>query len=526
MRFIKITALTLALFLSSFHGFSQQVEWSDLMKKNGYYPEFYYTGGKNFYSTVASGALARSFGIKHYSDFMVDAEENVEFKVEGKKSRNEGTCLVGDEMVVFMSQEQNDIQKLYYQKFDKSCQPQIAPVYFAEYSNEKGSNRYTSFNVFQSANRKFICVRYSIPGKKTDTESFGYKILDESLNVINEGLFELPYTNAQASISTSFISNSGEYYLGLSIHNTTEKGRIIGNAITNYVICQMDGNDMVELSLMDLRTEIFDKGVTELNFAEDPNGLLVFSGLWGTGSERGVEGAFCMKINMESKELVSEVFNTFEKDFITATWTDKQKKKAQKKEDKGKGSPEFYNYEMRELKCLSDGSVLVALEQFFIRVTSYTDSKGVTHTTTHYYYNDVIVYKVTKDNEFEWVQRIRKFQHSTNDGGYILGIGGYFTDDQYVVFFNDNQENYDESGQYMVEDSEKLNSTRSSKSKNCVAKATIDLSNGNQERVMFTTREETDAYCIPKRFANDEVNKTLLLYFQTRKKEKFGLLRY
>ena len=526
MRFIKMSATTLVLLVTSFSGFSQSVEWSELMKKKGYYPEFFYTGGKNFYSTVANGALGRTLGIKHYTDFTVDGEDNVEFKVEGKKSRSEGTCLVGDDMVIFMSQEQNDFQKLYYQKFDKSCQPTGEPVFFAEYSNEKGSNRYTSFNVFQSANRKFICVRYSVPGKKTDTESFGYKILDESMNVVKDGLFDLPYTNAEAAISTSFISNSGEYYLGLSIHKTNEKGKVKGNSIADYVIYQMDGNDMKELHLMELNTEIFNKGVAELNFAEDSNGLLVFAGLWGTGAATGIEGAFCMKINMDSKELVSEVFNTFEKDFITATWTDKQKQKAQKREDKGKGSPEFYNYEMRELKCLPDGSVFVAMEQYFVRVTTYTDSKGNTRTTYHYYYNDVIVYKVGSDNEFDWVQRIRKFQHSTNDGGYILGIGGYLTDNEYVVFFNDNLENYDESGRYMVEDSEKLNSTRSSKSKNCVAKAVVNLEIGKLERTMFTSRAETDAYCIPKRFANDEVNQTLLMYFQTRKKEKFGLLKY
>jgi hypothetical protein len=525
MKRILTSCIVCVALISSFTGFSQNVEWSDLMKKKGYYPSFFYTGGKNFYSVVANGALGRSLGLKHYSDFMVDSEDNIEFKVDGKKSRYEGTRMVGKDIVVFMSQEQNDIQKLYYQRYDKSCKAIEPPVFLAEYPNEKGG-RFSNFYVFQSENRQFLCVQYSIPGKKTDTEAFGYKIMNESLNITNEGEFEMPYTNAEATINTSYISGSGEYYIGLSIHPTKSNGKVIGNALSNYIICKMEGNDMTQLGLTDLETSLFDKGVAELNFVEDPNGLLVFTGLYGTGAETGVEGAFCMKINMDSKELVSEVFNKFEKDFITATWTDRQKKKAKKKEEKGKGTPEFYNYYVRELKCLPDGSVFVSMEQYYVTVHTYTDSKGNTRTTYTYHYNDVIVFKVGADNTFDWVQRIRKYQASSNDGGYILGIGGYTTDEDYVVYFNDNIENYDESGTYMVEDSEKINGTSASKNRNCVAKATINLETGELTRERFTSRAETDAYCIPKLFEDDEVNRTLLMYFQTRKKEKFGLLKY
>ena len=103
MKRILTSCIVCVTLFSSFTGFSQNVEWSDLMKKKGYYPSFFYTGGKNFYSVVANGALSRSLGLKHYSDFMVDSEDNIEFKVDGKKSRYEGSCLVQKDMVVFMS---------------------------------------------------------------------------------------------------------------------------------------------------------------------------------------------------------------------------------------------------------------------------------------------------------------------------------------------------------------------------------------------------------------------------------------
>jgi hypothetical protein len=53
---------------------------------------------------------------------------------------------------------------------------------------------------------------------------------------------------------------------------------------------------------------------------------------------------------------------------------------------------------------MKDGSIALIGEIFYI--TTYTDSKGNTHTT--YHYNDVIITKLDADGELEWMQKLYK----------------------------------------------------------------------------------------------------------------------
>ncbi len=185
----------------------------------------------------------------------------------------------------------------------------------------------------------------------------------------------------------------------------------------------------------------------------------------------------------------------------------------------------MYSYDFRDVFTAEDGGVIVVMEQYYWYRVVTTDSRGATSTTYHYYYNDVIAYKVKNDGEFEWIQKINKSQHSTNDEGYLSSVSGYHKDGKYVLFFNDNIQNYTEFGQFETPEKGIASSSTSNK-KNCVARVEIDLENGETKRELFTSRDETNAYCVPKRFDVDYTNNQMLLYFQTKTKEKFGLLKF
>lgn len=500
------------------------VEWSELVKKKGSYPSFYTEGGKSFYAVAAGSGIGGSRMMLHYDDFLLNADEKMKFEVDGRRANYEGSILVKGQMLVFMSQEDSGIKKLYYKIYDNSCLPSSEPVLVAEYANDKGSKRSSSFNVHQSKNKEFFCIEYSVPGKKTDNENFGYKVYDQNLAIVSEGMYDSPFTTVEADINNHYLSNTGDLFLGMKVYTMKQNGKVnTREGLQAYMIYLLQGNDMKEVDMYKLGLQLEDRALTDLTFTADDSRILTCTGLYGR--KTGTNGAFYFRIDFDANTFVEEGYSEFSKEFITSDWSDREKEKAQKKEDKGKGAPTLYHYDFRDVFPTEDGGIIVMMEQYYVVVTSMTDSKGNVRYTYHYYYNDVIAYKVKNDGEFEWVQKIDKAQHSINDGGYLSSVAGYQKDGKYVLFFNDNIQNYTESGQFETPEKGVASSSMSNK-KNCVARVEIDLENGETKRELFTSRSETDAYCVPKRFEVDYTNDQMLLYFQTRTKEKFGMLKF
>ena len=206
--------------------------------------------------------------------------------------------------------------------------------------------------------------------------------------------------------------------------------------------------------------------------------------------------------------------------------SDREKKRAEKRAEKGKGEPELYEYDIRNIQTLKDGTMIGMLEQFFIREVTRTDSRGNTYTTYYYYYNDVIVYKVNKTGGFEWIKKIKKYQVSTNDGGFYSSVASFHTDDKLVMLFNDNLRNYNESGKFIDDNEARFYPTSYKKKTNTVAKVEIDLHTGDLVRETYFDRKETKAYAVPKKFSVDYNKREMLMLLVYGKKEKYGVLSF
>lgn len=499
---------------------AQEVEWSELVKSAGRGTEIYPDQGKNFYTVVYSGGyLAGSLKLQRHEDFLPIAAQKIQRQTETGNGSINDYILINGQMVVFLSDKVEMQNKLYYQIYGKDCVPIGEPVQIAEYTIPKGWKRSHYFSVIQSKNKEFFEIEYSIPGGKNENDRFGYKVLDKEFNVVSQGDYESPYPSKESDFTNRYLSNTGDLFLGMKVYNVNEKGKVRDfSSLRKYVIFLIQNGEMTEMELA-----LGDKRVSDLTFSSDDQKLLTCTGLYGEGNV-GSKGVFYFQMDFKSQQIINEGFSEFSKDFITQDYTEKQKEKADKKEAKGKGAPQLYNYDFRQVHTMPDGGIVVIMEQYYVVVTTYTDSKGNTRTTYTYYYNDIITYRVKESGEFDWIQKINKRQVSTNDGGYFSSIGGYFTGDKFVLFFNDNNKNYSESGEFQK--LERIAPASYRKKSNCVALVELDLNTGDFNRKLYTSRAETDAFAVPKKFAVDYINNEMFMYFQYGKKEKFGLLKF
>jgi hypothetical protein len=513
----KIVLLT--LLLANFIG-AQNIEWSPEYKVNRFGSSLFLDKGKDFYSlTLAGSIFSNNRFLTRYEDFLKGEPNKISYKVgNGTGSFNE-MIVVNGKVVVFLTDRENGMYKLYYQVYDKKCMPETEPKLVIEYQSPKGFKRGDYFNIIQSKNKKYFVVEYAVPGNKTENDRYGYKIFNDSFEMTGEGEYESPYGSKESDVANRYISNTGDLFVGIKVFNTNSKGRVRDfSSLKKYIVCFIKGNELEEMDL-----DFNKKTVTDLSFSSDDKRILTCTGLYG--EEKVVtKGAFYCQMDFKKKTIINEGFSEFKKDIIVEGWSDREKKRANKREAKGKGAPQLYSYDFREVHTTKDGGIIVVMEQYYVVVSTYTDAKGHTYTTRDYYYNDVIVYRVQENGTFNWIKKIQKSQHSINDGGYLSSIGGYFTDDTYVCYFNDNKKNYSE-GKFLT-NLKFVYGTSYSKKSNCVARVELAIESGDMSRELFVSRSEAKAIAIPKRFKTDYQNNEMFMYFYYGRKEKFGLLKF
>lgn len=503
----------------SINNFAQyQVEWSPLQKTNGYLAAILPIQGTDFFAVRAQGSMLRSsYYLFNHSNMQTTFKGKVMPKVETGMASIESYTLLNNTPVVFLSDKADGKNTLYVQKYNGECQAYGPAIEVSSYEMPKGWKNKGYFNVIQSQNEEFICVIYEVPGSKTESERFGYKVMDNELNTISEGEYESPYDPNISSFSNQYLSNTGDFFVGCKIYATNSKGKVKDRTmLEKMLIFHITPSNMEEFEL-----KTGSKRITDVTFSSDNNRILTVTGLYGE-DRVGTKGVFYMRLNFDSKTVINEGFEEFSKDFITEGWSDRAKEKADKREAKGKGAPMLYNYDVRDIITLKDGSFIGIIEQYYVRVVTTTDSRGYTRTTYYYYYNDIIAYKVLPNGSYAWLKKIPKYQVSTNDGGYLSSFAHFYTDDKLAIMFNDNTRNYDESGNW----NKSVSPTSYRKKTNCVSLTELDLNTGEMTRKTFFDRAETEAIAIPKLFATSYINKEMMLYLRFGRKEKFGLLRF
>ncbi len=501
------------------------VKWSELMPVKGRVDQVLPISYSDFYTTrYQGGALLGSTFLTKHANFAVTSKGKVTAKLEEGFGQVERISILNDIPVVFISDKKDGKNSLYMQKYANTCEPAGLPKKIASYNMPKGWKRKGAFWVHLSENKEFFVVDYEIPGSKEEKDRFGYVVYSSDLEMISEGEYELPYDADKVAITNNYLSNTGDYFIAAKVYKPGESRKIFKSRLNLDKIVLMhitpDGVEEFDLALKG------GKYISDLSFSSDQNRLMTFTGLYSDQSYNGVKGIFFLQLDFNKKSIIHEGWEEFSKDFITEGWSDREKKRAEKRAEKGKGEPELYEYDIRNIQTLKDGTMIGMLEQFFIREVTRTDSRGNTYTTYYYYYNDVIVYKVNKTGGFEWIKKIKKYQVSTNDGGFYSSVASFHTDDKLVMLFNDNLRNYNESGKFIDDNEARFYPTSYKKKTNTVAKVEIDLHTGDLVRETYFDRKETKAYAVPKKFSVDYNKREMLMLLVYGKKEKYGVLSF
>ena len=142
----------------------------------------------------------------------------------------------------------------------------------------------------------------------------------------------------------------------------------------------------------------------------------------------------------------------FRKEFISMNFNEKSSFRSRRKRNR---EQELYNYKIRDIFTLNDGSLVGSIEQYYIFERSSYDSRtGLTSTIYYYYYDDIIAFKIGHDKSFDWQKKINKSQVSTNDGGPFSSYSSFTDGSKLYFIFNDNLKNYNDEGKFLQSNNE------------------------------------------------------------------------
>lgn len=512
----------LVLFLIGIHHFSisqkYEVQWGEKERGAGALYSVLPISGSDFLTVQQSRS---SLSVAKHTNFSISATGKISTKLKGNVALFEDAKRIDDQLVVFLSDRRDGQDLFFMQKYGEDLKPSGDGIQLASYDLERGHSR-GSFSVISSQNKKYFAVIWNVPGKKDIPDKYGFKVFDEHFKEISEGDYKLPFEGRLSSINEHYLSNTGDYFISVTEYSEPETKKLFKSYL-NYKA----------LHLFHVAPEIFDqytldlKGrrVETLTLNSDNNKIFTLAGVYGDAQQSGATGLFYIRLDFSKEQIIDEGFEKFDKNFITQDWTDRQKEKAQKQEDKGRGEPQLYNYKMRQSEVLADGSVVGSLEQYYVVTHTYYDSRGNSRNTYAYYYNDIIAFKIGKSGGFDWLTKIDKQQVSTNDGGPYSSYCRFVDGSKIAFIFNDNSDNYDQSGQFIQNNNGSIYTANFGLRRNAVALVKVDIYTGEMTRETFFDREEVEAVAVPKLFHVNYDRKEVLLYAVFRKDERFGLLK-
>jgi hypothetical protein len=441
-----------------------------------------------------------------------------------------GVTMVGDEMYMLstVTDKTANTFTLFAQAIDKK---QLVPstelkmVYTYTYTPAKGvmfggrsrsadyELGFTPSYALSDDKSHILFYRNAAASGASKKERMHLYSFDSKLNELWDNEIELPYDADLFSFDGLTVDNEGNAFItGIEYQERAEARMSRRGGLPSYKYHLLSYKEKGK-KMRDYTVELNNNFITDVRTGIAPNGDLVAVGFYSEKGSFSVKGAFYMTIDGETRQVKKQKTTAFETEFITQYMSDREKRKTEKREAKGK-SVELYEFDLRNLILQNDGGATIIAEQYYMYTTTTTTrgANGTTTTTTtyHYIYNDIIALSFNSDGSLGWKTKVPKRQHSINDGGALSSYAYAAVGNKLYLIFNDNPKNL-----YLKDGEQPFQSG------GAVSLVTINAINGEATRELLFTVQRGDINLRPK-MCLQTGDREMLIYGTRRKTYQFG----
>ncbi len=381
--------------------------------------------------------------LERYDDRLrLKKSQQIDLRYKNKKRMFEDVVKIGGQLYLFTSFH-NQVKKknyLFYQKLSDRLVPSRNLTKVGEIDTQ---TRYGGdFDLVLSRDSSKVLIYNQLPYQKNEPERFTVRVFDDQLEELWTKEITLPYNDDVFEIEEYRVDKEGNVYLLGVIYQERNRIKRRGQPTYGYTVLAYlnDGRETQEY-----RIELGEKFITDLTFRVANDGNLVCSGFYSERGTLSIKGTYFLRMNAKSKEIYNVNFKAFDIDFLTFNMTNKQRQRAERKQQSGNDrAPELNRFSLDELIMRTDGGAVLVAEQYYVHEQSFYSywDRG-TRVNYFYHYNDILVINIKPTGEIEWASRIPKRQETVNDGGYYSSYAMATVKDRFYFIFNDHPRNFD-----------------------------------------------------------------------------------
>lgn len=397
---------------------------------------------EHFYVVYSRGKTGKGRRYLHKFGFDLKPQESVELstRINALDSESQAVLMLDDRIYQVVHTSFGNERAFYVQQIDKeSLTPGEAQLIgtFAAEGRSLGKSE-TFINTTRDSS--YVSVIYTIPNRRKDNEQFVVNVFNKQMEKVWSQQYEFPYENRLLDLQEFRVDQQGNLYALAKRNFQNRRDQVDGMVNYDYLLFNLKREGGID----SLKIETEGKFLSDMKVEFTPEGDIVSAGFYSNLSASGAGGAFYMRLDGKTKEVISSSFKEFELNFVLQNLTERKAKRVERRIQNGK-SRELPFYHIDELVPMSDGSVRMIGEQRQIYTT--TIGYGTTMITqTHFVYNDMVVVSISKDGEVEWAERIAKRQHTIDDAAAYSSYALMKRNAELVLMFNDNAQNLDYDG--------------------------------------------------------------------------------
>ena len=381
-------------------------------------------------------------------------EKTIELPEMTKNFNSEGVIdFYGDYYWMHSDWDKKDeIEYLYYDKIDVvngKITESNKKLFQAERiagSGYVGNGFYSAKSVgkydfnFDADHTKLLISYRLSPEEKNDKKNYdkiGFYVYDNKMNKLWNNEFTMPYTEQIMDNIDFSVDSKGNAYMLAKVYDSEKRKEVdkeTGTAGYHYEVLKFTKDSKKIINTTITIGEYFIKAASLIENTD--HDMVITCTYSKKAKSEGTDGIFLALMDQSGN--INKYKNGYY-EFPLAELEKFESERAKRKMERKKDY-EAPNLSVRNIVVEADGSLFIALEEYYTITTTYYDSRGGSRSTTTYYYEDILGVKVSKTGNFEWLRKVPKKQRGTNGRGtmsfkLVSDASGYY------FLFLDNKKN-------------------------------------------------------------------------------------
>lgn len=277
-------------------------------------------------------------------------------------------------------------------------------------------------------------LTYSRPFILYSNEFFRFKFFDFNLEEKWTKEFLFPFPGKEFEVKQIRTSVDSMVYVMVKVLDDSEKEREKkGNRNVTYsfnlLSFHMNPEDTSK-QFNNMPVRLNKKYITDVAYVINEHKEIVCSGYFADKKDMAISGAFYMLIESVGGQVRTSDMSDFSKDFL-AKFVDT------KNPDRGIGMRDFV---LQDLEIMNDGTIYLIGEQYYEKIMCSGQPPKL-NCITEYYYNDIVVTRISNEGKIEWTSNIPKRSYD-RESGFLLSYTYKMMDNGRIVFiYNDAPKN-------------------------------------------------------------------------------------